>query len=103
VATYTYECKNCGEFEATQSMKDDAYTECPKCSGKEIKRLIGKGSGFILKGSGFYETDYKKIFGDKAIVEEMKVDADAKVDVDITAENAELTLDIDKEKQKVND
>ncbi|MDA3822138.1 MAG: hypothetical protein PF450_05940, partial [Bacteroidales bacterium] len=60
MATYTYECKKCGEFDVTQSMKEDAYTKCPKCGGAEIKRLIGKGSGFIIKGSGFYETDYKK-------------------------------------------
>ena len=60
MATYTYKCEKCGEFEATQSMKEDAYTVCPKCGGRDIKRLISGGTGAIFKGSGFYETDYKK-------------------------------------------
>ena len=32
---------------------------CPKC-GKGVRRLLGSGAGIIFKGSGFYETDYKK-------------------------------------------
>lgn len=62
--TYEYECSKCGEtFEILQSMKDTALTDCPNkaCKGKKtLKRLIGAGSGFIFKGSGFYQTDYKK-------------------------------------------
>jgi len=65
MATYTYECKTCGVFEAQQSMKEDSYTACPKCSSKEIKRIISRNVNFILKGSGFYSTenrscDYKQ-------------------------------------------
>ena len=57
---YDYECTKCGnEFEAFQKMTDKPLSKCPKCSGK-VKRLIGAGSGIIFKGSGFYETDYKK-------------------------------------------
>jgi predicted nucleic acid-binding Zn ribbon protein len=40
-------------------MKDKALAKCPKCRGK-LRRLLGTGSGIIFKGSGFYETDYKK-------------------------------------------
>jgi len=40
-------------------MKDKHLTECPKCGGK-IKRLIGAGSTPIFRGTGFYQTDYKK-------------------------------------------
>ena len=58
--SYTYECSSCGVFEAEHSIKQDAYSTCPKCGGKEIKRLIGNNTNFILKGSGFYETDYKR-------------------------------------------
>jgi putative FmdB family regulatory protein len=61
--TYNYECKNCGAFEAEHSIKLDAYKVCPKCGGTEIKRLIGTNTNFILKGSGFYETDYKRASG----------------------------------------
>ena len=31
--------------------------KCP-CCGKRAERLISGGSGFILKGKGFYKTDY---------------------------------------------
>lgn len=65
--TYEYECTRCKKgFEAFQSMKDDAYTTCPKekCQMKtwgtgKVKRLIGTGAGLIFKGSGFYITDYR--------------------------------------------
>jgi len=58
--TYEYECTKCNHaFEASQKMSDKRLTECPKC-GAAVKRLIGKGSGIIFKGSGFYETDYKR-------------------------------------------
>lgn len=59
--TYEYECGACGHaFEALQSMTDAKLTKCPKCSKAKLHRLIGSGSGMIFKGSGFYETDYKK-------------------------------------------
>jgi len=58
--TYVYECSKCGKsFDLFQSMKDDPIKKCPSCKGK-VDRLIGQGSGIIFKGSGFYETDYKK-------------------------------------------
>lgn len=59
--TYDYKCEKCqNEFEIFQSITADHLTECPdkNCGGK-IKKLISKGSGFVLKGSGFYQTDYK--------------------------------------------
>ena len=34
--------------------------KCPKCGKLKVKRLIGKGAGVIFKGTGFYETDYKR-------------------------------------------
>ena len=59
--TYQYECQACGhEFEELQGMTDAKLTKCPKCHKKKLARLIGGGSGMIFKGSGFYETDYKK-------------------------------------------
>ena len=47
-------------------MRDEPFRECPKelCRlpkwghGK-VKRLLGTGAGLILKGSGFYSTDYR--------------------------------------------
>ncbi len=65
--TYEYQCDKCKKtFEAVQSMKDDAFTICPKalCQQKswgkgKVRRQIGTGAGLIFKGSGFYTTDYR--------------------------------------------
>ena len=65
--TYEYSCEKCGKnFDAFQSMRDEAYQECPqdKCQLEEwghgkVKRLLGTGAGLIFKGSGFYITDYR--------------------------------------------
>ncbi len=65
--TYDYSCEKCGKnFEAFQSMRDQAFTECPetKCQQEawghgKVKRLLGTGAGLIFKGSGFYITDYR--------------------------------------------
>ena len=59
--TYQYQCSACDhEFEILQSMKDAKLKKCPKCGKLKLNRLIGTGSGIIFKGSGFYQTDYKK-------------------------------------------
>ena len=58
--TYEYVCSKCKhKFELFQSMQDKLIKKCPKCNGK-VERLLGSGSGIIFKGSGFYETDYKR-------------------------------------------
>lgn len=58
--TYDYECTHCGyTFEVFQRMNETILKKCPKCK-KNLKRLIGAGSGVIFKGSGFYATDYRK-------------------------------------------
>lgn len=59
--TYDYECQGCGnEWELFQSMKDSPVKSCPKCKKRKAKRLMGLGAGLIFKGTGFYETDYKR-------------------------------------------
>ncbi len=59
--TYQYECNSCEHiFEIMQSITDKKLLECPKCNKNTLQRLIGTGSGIVFKGSGFYETDYKK-------------------------------------------
>ena len=63
--TYDYECDKCGKvFEHFQSMTSPHLKKCPKCGGK-VHRLIGSGAGVLFKGSGFYDTDYKKKKGSK--------------------------------------
>jgi putative FmdB family regulatory protein len=63
--TYTYGCDKCGEFEHSQSMKDDALTVCPKCTGTDIQRLITGGNGFQLKGGGWFADGYSAKSKDK--------------------------------------
>ena len=58
--TYEYECKSCEHhFELFQMMSEPPKKRCPAC-GKAVQRLIGTGTGIMFKGSGFYETDYKR-------------------------------------------
>ena len=59
--TYDYACEACGHtFEHFQSMSSRRLRTCPACGKKKLIRLVGAGAGVIFKGSGFYETDYKR-------------------------------------------
>lgn len=56
--TYHYLCERCGyEFEIEQRITDPPRKRCPKCRGS-IYRVIHP-VGHILRGSGFYATDYR--------------------------------------------
>ena len=56
---YEYQCQECGhEFEVMQRMSDDLLTTCPACNKNALKKLISL-VGFQLKGTGWYETDFK--------------------------------------------
>jgi putative FmdB family regulatory protein len=59
--TYEYECEKCGLiFEEYQRITEAPLLICKKegCGGN-VKRLISSGAGFLFKGSGFYNTDYR--------------------------------------------
>ncbi|MCZ6786331.1 MAG: zinc ribbon domain-containing protein [Planctomycetota bacterium] len=59
--TYDYVCNACEHaFHAFHAMSDDPLKKCPECGKDSLRRLIGAGAGIIFKGSGFYETDYKR-------------------------------------------
>ncbi|NCA82802.1 MAG: zinc ribbon domain-containing protein [Opitutae bacterium] len=58
--TYVYECRKCGhQFDRFQPITAEPLKTCPKCKGK-VARMLTTGAGIIFKGSGFYQTDYKK-------------------------------------------
>jgi putative FmdB family regulatory protein len=58
--TYEYECEKCSKrFERFQSINAKPLAKCPDCGGR-ARRRISAGGGVIFKGSGFYETDYKR-------------------------------------------
>lgn len=59
--TYAYRCKNClHEFEELQRISEPPLTRCPVCGKDALVRMISGGAGLVFKGSGFYQTDYKK-------------------------------------------
>lgn len=56
---YEYRCDACGHsLDAIQKMSDSPLVECPACGQPQLKKLIS-AAGFRLKGSGWYETDFK--------------------------------------------
>lgn len=57
--TYEYLCTACGhEWEATQSINDQPLKVCPSCGKHAAQRQISGGTGFVLKGSGWYADGY---------------------------------------------
>ena len=57
--TYEYACTSCAhEWEFEQSIEDDAAEGVPACHGQTAKRQISRGTGFILKGGGWYSDLY---------------------------------------------
>ena len=55
--TYEYQCEKCQRvFEVRQRITEPALTTCEVCGG-HIKRLLSPAP-FILKGEGWYVTDY---------------------------------------------
>lgn len=55
---YEYHCDKCGDFEVTQRITEDPLKKCPTCRGK-VRKLISSTS-FMLKGTGWYVTDYAR-------------------------------------------
>lgn len=56
---YEYQCQACGhEYEALQKMSDPVLITCPACNKPELIKKIS-AAGFRLKGTGWYETDFK--------------------------------------------
>ncbi len=56
---YEYRCDSCGhELDALQKLSDDPLEDCPACDTVALRRLVSAPS-FRLRGSGWYETDFK--------------------------------------------
>ncbi|HSH26536.1 MAG TPA: FmdB family zinc ribbon protein [Wenzhouxiangella sp.] len=57
---YEYRCQSCGhELEKLQKISDPPLVDCPECAQPALTKLIS-AAAFRLKGSGWYETDFKK-------------------------------------------
>ena len=56
---YEYHCQDCGhELETIQKISAPLLTDCPACGEPALKKKIS-AVAFRLKGSGWYETDFK--------------------------------------------
>ncbi|MXY51521.1 MAG: zinc ribbon domain-containing protein [Gammaproteobacteria bacterium] len=60
---YEYACRACDHaFETMQKASESPLEDCPECGEPQLKKLLS-APVFRLKGSGWYETDFKS--GDK--------------------------------------
>lgn len=56
---YQYQCADCGHaLEALQKMSDPKLVDCPECQAPALKKQV-TAAAFKLKGTGWYETDFK--------------------------------------------
>ena len=60
--TYDYQCTACDTVhEVFHGFRDPGPESCPHCGAAgALRKLISAGSGVIFRGTGFYETDYKR-------------------------------------------
>lgn len=83
---YEYECDGCHSvFEVRQKVSDPAPTE-HSCGSKQIRRILSATS-FVLKGTGWYATDYGNRQGGEA-APKAAAKADAKADASKAQEAA---------------
>ncbi len=55
---YEYECSACGgRFEVIQKFSDPVLTECRLCKTGSVRKVLSP-TAFVLKGGGWYATDY---------------------------------------------
>jgi putative FmdB family regulatory protein len=66
---YEYQCESCSRrFEVMQRMTEPHLATCEQCGG-QVRRLISQTS-FVLKGGGWYVTDYPSESRKKAMSQE---------------------------------
>ena len=56
---YEYRCDQCDHYmEKLQKISDAPLTLCPECGEDKMRKLVS-AAAFQLKGTGWYETDFK--------------------------------------------
>lgn len=56
---YQYQCEECQhDMEALQKMSDPKLVDCPECKSPSLRKQV-TAAAFKLKGTGWYETDFK--------------------------------------------
>ncbi|MDQ7989497.1 MAG: zinc ribbon domain-containing protein [Candidatus Dactylopiibacterium sp.] len=57
---YEYRCAACGhQHDHLQKLSDAPIAQCPACGSADYAKQLS-APGFELKGSGWYQTDFKK-------------------------------------------
>ena len=85
--TYEYQCTDCRrEFEVRQRISEAPLTLCEQCGGA-LKRLLS-AAPFILKGEGWYVTDYPSESRKKARESEKSGDTAAKKEATTSSSEA---------------
>ena len=56
---YEFVCEDCGyEEDLMRKISEPSQTLCPKCGSQNFMKQLS-AANFKLKGSGWYETDFK--------------------------------------------
>ena len=64
--TYEYQCTACQQqVEKFQKINDEPLLDCPHCHQPKLIRQISSAPAFKLKGTGWYETDFKDKKGEE--------------------------------------
>ena len=72
---YAYRCTQCGhELDALQKISEPALVDCPSCGKPALAKKL-TAAGFQLKGSGWYQTDFRNSSKPAATKEAAKTDA----------------------------
>jgi putative FmdB family regulatory protein len=67
---YEYACGSCGgRFDAMQKFSDPVLTHCRLCNASGVRKVLAPPA-FVLKGSGWYVTDYPSADRKKASASE---------------------------------
>ena len=102
---YEYQCRSCGhDFETIQKINEDPLVDCPECEQPELKKLVS-AVAFRLKGTGWYETDFKKdrkrnVVNEDASESKSTDDSDKKASNDESTKSASSTSSDSKAESK---
>ena len=90
---YEYECNSCGHrLEMIQRVSDPPLADCPECKAATLRKLVSL-AGFRLKGTGWYETDFKTKSDQKPGKSESKPDESKKSGASETGGNGSSAPD----------
>lgn len=91
---YEYQCTQCDHrLEVLQKISDEPLVYCPECNEPTLKKLIS-AAAFRLKGTGWYETDFKN--SDKKKAESKNGSADTGGEAKSGGKSAETKKDSSK-------